>query len=128
MPTYRDNREETVFASAARAVVSPAYNSADLSNLGAKGVIVTIDVTAITASPSVVFTLEYKDTLSGKYVVFGTSAAIVGTGTTSLLAYPGATAAANTIFNRGVPAVWRVTATHGDTDSITYSVSANYLL
>jgi len=90
----------------------------------ARGLIVVIDCTAIAASPSVVFTIQGYDPTSGKYYTILASAAIVGTGTTVLRVFPGATAAANLVANDVLPASWRIIATHGDADSITYSVSA----
>lgn len=90
-----------------------------------QGLVVVIDCTAIDASPSVVFTIEGKDPTSGKYYSILASAAIVGTGTTVLRVHPELTAAANTVAKDMVPAVWRITATHADSDSITYSVGAS---
>lgn len=118
------NTEATVLASAAR---TATLNSADLTNYGFSGVVVTIDATAIVATPSVVFTIQYKDTLSDKYKDILSSAAITATGTTTLMVHPTVTAAANTKANSPLPKVWRVRAVHGDADSITYSISANYI-
>lgn len=120
----RGNHEATVLASAARTTTT---NSADLVNHNACGVIVTIDVTAVTATPSVTFAIQYKDTLSGQYKQILISAAISTVSTTTLVVYPGVTAAANLAASHPLPRVWRVVATHGDADSITYSVSANYV-
>lgn len=115
--------EVTVLASAAR---TASVNSADQRNYNASGLALTIDVTAITATPSVTFAVKYKDSLSGKYVTLLTSAAITAVGTTVLRIGPWLTAAANLVARDVLPVVWRVEATHGDADSITYSASANY--
>ena len=122
---FRTNHEATAFASAARTASS---NSSDLTNYNARGVKVVIDVTAASATPSVVFTIAGKCTLSGKYYAILASAAITGTGTTVLTVYPGATAAANVAVSDVLPRLWRVEAVHADADSITYSVSVNYVL
>ena len=45
-----------------------------------------------------------------------------------LRVYPGLTASANVTASDVLPATWRVEAVHGDTDSITYSVSANLIM
>lgn len=111
-----------IFASQAR---TATHNSKDLRNDRWESAIVVIDVTAISASPSVVFTIEGKDPASGKYYTILASAAIVGTGTTVLRVSPQLTAAANTIAKDMMPAVWRITATHADADSITYTVGAS---
>ena len=118
------NREITVFSSTPRTATE---NSADLSNPYARGVVLVIDVTAVTATPSVVFTVKGKSTLGTDYTIL-TSAAITATGQTVLRIYPGLTASANVTASDVLPATWRVEAAHGDTDSITYSVSANLIM
>lgn len=119
------NREITVFSSAAR---TASENSADLSNPYARGAVIVIDVTAVTATPSVVFTVKGKSALGSDYYTILASAAITATGQTVLRIYPGLTAAANVTASDVLPATWRVEAVHGDTDSITYSVSANLIM
>ena len=117
----------TVFSSAARTATSNSqdFKNSDFKNSSGVGAVVTIDVTAATASPSVVFTVQGKDPTSGKYYTILASAAITGTGTTTLRIHPDLTAAANTVAKDMMPAVWRVNATHADADSITYSVGAS---
>lgn len=119
------NRELTLFASAAR---TASENSADQDNLHARGVIIVIDVTAASATPSVVFTIKGKSGLGSDYYTILASAAITGTGQTVLRVYPGLTAAANLVASDVLPRVWRVEAVHADADSITYSVSGNLVL
>lgn len=99
-------------------------NSGDLDNGQHRGLHVVIDVTAASATPSVVFTIQGKDEVSGQYYTLLASAAITGVGTTVLRVYPGLTAAANLVANDVLPKTWRVLATHADADSITYSVGA----
>jgi hypothetical protein len=94
----------------------------DVTTYNANGITVVINVTAITASPSVVFTIDGKDALSGVYYNLLTSAAIVGTGTTVLRVALGATVAANLVVSLPLPRVIRILPTHGDADSITYTV------
>jgi hypothetical protein len=119
------NERITVFSSAAR---TETVNSDDIENMNGRGLKLVIDVTATTASPSVVFTIQGKDTVSGKYYTILASAAITGTGTTVLTVYPGLTASANVVGNDILPRDWRVNATHADADSITYSVGAQVIL
>lgn len=119
------NREITVLASAAR---TASVNSADLSNPSARGAVIVIDATASAATPSVVFTVKGKSSLGSDYYTILTSVAITGTGTTVLRVYPGLTAAANATVNDVLPLVWRVEAVAGDADSLTYSVSCNYIM
>lgn len=116
--------DTTLLASAARTATN---STADQSNAGFRGLHVVINVTAVTATPSVVFTIQGKDEASGAYYTILASAAITGTGTTVLRVYPGLTAAANTVANDALPGAWRVLATHGDADSITYTVGASLI-
>lgn len=114
-------REFTVYSSAAR-TATPTKE--DFRNLLGRGLIVVIDVTATSATPSVVFTIQGKDPASGKYYDILASAAITATGTTVLRVSVDLTAAANLIAKDLVPATFAIRAVHGDADSITYSVGA----
>lgn len=80
-----------------------------------------IDVTAAAATPSVVFTIIGVSPSGTEYTILA-SAAITGVGMTVLRVSPQLTAAANTIAKDMLPAAIKVTATHADADSITYSV------
>lgn len=115
----RSNIRGTLLASAAR---TATVSASDQTNYSGKGARVYIDVTAIVSTPSVVFTIEVKDPISGIYTAILTSVAITGTGHTVLTVYPGATVAANVTLSNVIGRVWRVTATHGNANSITYSV------
>lgn len=121
---HRNNHEVTVLASAARTI---ATNSSDLTNYNARGVILTIDITAVAGAPSLTFTIKYKCTLSGKYVTLLASAALSTVATTQLTVYPGVTAAANAAVAMCLPRVWRLEVAVGSADSVTYSVSGNYV-
>ena len=121
------NLEATIFASAAR---TATVNSADQTNYGAKGVRLTLDITAVVATPTLDIKIQAKDSVSGKYMdmtgcAFAQKSA---TGTDELIIYPGLTAAANVSVSDVLPRTWRAVATHGDTDSITYSLAAAYIL
>lgn len=115
----RNNIDATAFASAARTATPTAatftiYNGAYLS--------VVIDVTAIAATPSVVFNIEAQDAVSGQWITLLASAAIVATGTTTLRIGPSLTAAANLVANDFVRRNMRIRPVHANADSITYSV------
>ncbi len=118
------NSTIAVLTSAARTATT---NSDDFENHCSKGLHLVIDVTAATATPSIVVTIQGKDYLSGKYYTILASAAITGTGTTVLRVFPSATAATNLVANDFLPYNWRVAVTHADTDSITYSIAASLL-
>lgn len=88
-------------------------------------VIGTTDVNA--NANDITFTLQGKDTLSGKYYTLIESAAINSVTTTILRLYPGLTASGNLIVSDVLPEIYRVIATHNDNSPVTYSVAVNLL-
>lgn len=92
---------------------------------GCKHLVVVIDVTAATGSPSVVFTIQGYDPVSGKTWTILASAAKTGTGTTVLRVTPTIAISANLIALDIVPAFLKIAPVHTGVDSITYSVSAH---
>lgn len=116
----------TVLSSAAR-TASPTPTPASITDPGAKGCIVHVNATAKTATPSVVVAVEGYDPASDSWYTILASAAITDAGTTLLHVYPGVVAAANSRANFRLPRTWRVTATHADGDSLTYSVGVSVL-
>lgn len=111
------DRQQTVLASAARTATS----NTQITQSGNGGIFI-INVTAVTATPSVVFTVQGIDPVSKTAYTILASAAVTGTGTTTLRVFPGATAAANTVANDFLPENVNLLATHSDADSITYSI------
>lgn len=118
------NTTMSVLASAAR---TASVNSSDFRNRHHRGVRVHINATDSAATPSVVFTVQGKDSITGEYYTLLASAAVTGASDTYLLVYPGATAASNVAVNLALPPYWRVIATAGDADSLTYEVTAELL-
>lgn len=110
-----------VYTSAAR-TGTPDTMEFELPQGSTYGVFV-IDTTAIGAAPSTTFTVSGVDRLSGKVYTIIASVAIVGVGTVVLRVGPGLTAAANLVVNDFLPPVIRITATHGNANSHTYSVA-----
>ncbi|MBL4664253.1 MAG: hypothetical protein JKY22_12045 [Flavobacteriaceae bacterium] len=82
----------------------------------------------MTSTPSVVFSIEGKDPLSGTFYNIIDSAAITATGTTTIQIGMNIIAAANIAANEMLPSEYRITATHGDGDSITYTVGAVHMV
>ena len=118
-------KHQTVYASAARTATPTAVT---LQSGRYNYLHLVIDVTAVTATPSVVCTIDGLDPISGKYYNLLTSTAMTDAGspyTRVLKLGPGLTAAANLTALEVLPDTIRVTMTHGDADSITYSVGAN---
>lgn len=95
------------------ALLTPAttsVNGLDQTNSNAKGLIVIVDITAITGT-SVTVTIQGKDPTSGKYYTILASAALTATGTTVMRVYPGLVASANVTANDILPRTWRVITT-----------------
>lgn len=109
----------TALASATR---TATVSSSDITNLGGRGVHVILDVTVDPSTASVVLTIEGKDPASGKYYTLLTSAAVNSVSTNIYKVYPGLTAASNLTVSDILPKTFRVTVTHADAESLTYSV------
>lgn len=86
------------------------------------GLHLIIDVTAVTATPALTVTVDGVDRISGKTYNLITSTVIATAVVTALKIAPGITPAANIAVAMNLPPVFRVTVSHGDTDSATYSV------
>lgn len=121
----KNNFESTVYASAAR---TTAQTGTDQTNFNARGIRLTIDITAVAGAPSLTFTVQGKSTLANKYTNILVSTALTSVGTTTLQIYPGMLAAANLKADELLPRLWRVNVAVGTADSVTYSVDANYIL
>ena len=111
--------------SAARTV---ATNSADLGNPDGRGVMVFLDVTAITLTPILTLSVQGKDPASGKYVTLFTGAAVSTISTTTYVVYPGITETANVDASVPIPEVFRIAIAVADADSATYSVGYSTLM
>lgn len=112
----------TVLPSAARTADPDTKEYRDLAK--AVGLVLVIDVTAITSTPSITVKIQGVDIVSGKTWDILTSAAIATVSTTVMRVRPGITASANVAVSDVLPPVVRVTVTHGNANSITYSVVA----
>jgi len=119
----RNNTEGTLLASAAYTTTT---SSADTINYNSSALALFVDVTSITASPSVTAQLDWKDPVSGDYEpIWIATVAIVGTGEYIYLFDLGGLGSAgeyDEAVNIRIPRTFRLTMTHADADSITYSV------
>lgn len=113
-----------LYASAAR-TTTPTAVTFDAGT--AASLHLVIDVTAATATPSVVPTIDAYDALSGKWYNMLTGLAITATGTTVLKVGRGIAAVANAAAADALPGHLRLTMTHADSDSITYTAAAHLL-
>jgi hypothetical protein len=114
----------------AERALAQAYDTPLVLN-SSRGVRVIIKVTAAVDTPSVVPVImgynrsrnEYYPILTGAAIAAATSA----NAPVVLTVFPGATNVNNLVANNSMPDEWIVRLTHGDTDSITYSVDAQDL-
>ena len=113
--------EKVIYPSAARTATPAAV---EVNTTRTRALRVVIDVTAVTATPLLTVTIDGKDNTSGKFYNLLTSAVIGTVVTTVLTIAPGVTVAANLAVSAPLPDVVRITVSHGDADSATYSVSA----
>lgn len=124
MAAENEINEVILLASVARIA---SVNGTDQTNRFAKGIVFTVDMTAVTATGSIVFTLQGKDALSGKWYTILASAAVVAVETTTYTAFPAAPATANASANFQLPRTWRIIATAANGVSMTYSVGGTLL-
>ncbi len=121
------NYSQVALASAARTV---ATDSDDLINYNARGVIIVIDVSSITATPILTASIQLKAATPSTYFTIWTAAATITTQT--MVAYqfmPGAAVGSYTeSVNLVVPKDWRLHIAVADTDSATYSADVFYML
>lgn len=89
---------------------------------GARDLLVIVDVTAVTSTPSTVFTILGYDPVSGKTWTVLASAAIATVQTLVLRVSPELTGSANLIAKDIVPAYFTITAVHGNANSMTYTI------
>lgn len=115
--------EKVVLPSAARTATPTAVV---LSTGRAKELRLVMDITVVPGTaPSCVITVDAVDSLSGKFVNLITSAALVAVGTTVLTVALGVTVAANVAVSAPLSESLRITVTHGNGNSVTYSLSAH---
>lgn len=120
-------RKIEILSSAAR---TATVNSAKIFTPNVENVIIFVDVTVVPGSaPSTTIDIMVdspwpsSSPQADQFSIL-TSAAIVAVGNTILYAGPGIEAAANVATSKPVPAEWSVKATHGNANSMTYSISA----
>ena len=119
------NVELIALASAAR---TASVNSADFTNVNCKGLHLIINITTIVATPTVIFSIQGKDPVSGVYYDILKTTSLNSTGRTVLKVYPGIGQIVNAAASDILPRTWRVEVVNFDADSITYSVGAQMVL
>jgi hypothetical protein len=116
---------KVIYASLARTATPTAVEFA--VPRGTRALRVVLDATAVTATPAVTTTIDAFDSTSGKWINLLTSAAVATVTTNTYTIGAGITAAANVAASMALADRIRITCTHGDADSITYSVGATFV-
>lgn len=114
--------ELSVYTSAARTTTPTAV---EINTRRAKSLVIVLDATVHAVSAALTVTIARKDSLSGKYIDILTSASITTVSTNTIRVGLGCPVTANVSANEPLPNVVRVTVTHGNANSVTYTVSAH---
>lgn len=110
----------TVASSAARTATA----TWEVNVLSAGSIVVTINVTAKGAAPSVVFSICGQDPVSGAFFTILDSAAVTGTGLTELAVSEHLPPTTNKCAQWPLADKVFITANPSNTDSLTYSIGA----
>lgn len=119
-----EGRVVSLHASQARIATPTAY---PLQSRGALGLAVVVNVTVYPAAASVVVTIDGYNAAAGTWTTLLTSTAIASVTTRRLVIHPTVAAAANLAVATTIPETVRVVLTHGNADSITYSVDLDWM-
>ena len=98
--------------------------------VGHKGLLIVVDVTATSVTPSVVPTVRVLDVNGDYNAAIYTGTAFTATGEFTYLMHPGTIAAdfdGTDAVSFGPPADFDLFMNHADADSITYSVQVHFL-
>jgi hypothetical protein len=119
-----NKKTSTILASAAR---TATVSVSGINTGNAPAAYFVLDVTADPAAASITWKVDYLDETSGKYINLLTGAAVADVGTTVYKVSPALASVANSVAQEHLPQTLKVTVTHADADSITYSVSLHLL-
>lgn len=100
---------------------------ADQTNYNARGVKCVYDATTVTGSGSFTFSIQGKDSVSGKYFTLLTGAAVSTVSTNVYTVYPGITASANVSSSDILPRVWRGVLTYNSGTNQTATIGCAYV-
>lgn len=123
--------EATLLISAVRAATNTTDDQTNTTS--AKGLILFLDVTAVTALQTLTVNLQAKDPTSGKYLTIATTGAIgttaTPTGTFALVLYPALGSVSSPLFGQPIalPYTWRAQIVHSGGGSFTYSLGRSLL-
>lgn len=125
--SYLENTSGTLLTSQAR-TANPS--STPQTNYNARGVLITLNVTASSGTGGLTLRIQAQDPASGTFFNYNASpTAVTATGMYSYLLYPGISGGFTTQLTPIVlPKTWQIVVSHGDGTSYTYSVGYSYIL
>jgi hypothetical protein len=125
----RNNTAGTLLPSAARTATT---SSTQQTNYNARGVIVTLNVTAASGTGGLTLRIQGVEPVTGNvYSINNAPTAVTTPGLSAYVVYPGATASGSVAQVTGgvpLPRTWQVTVYVGDSSSYTYSVGYSLVL
>jgi hypothetical protein len=110
---------QALLASASR---TTTQTSADLDTMGAKALVVTLDVTLAGTGSIITLSILRKDWASGKYTTILAGLAVTANGTTVYKVSPLVAAVANLVANDLLPQTIQIVVTANNANPVTYSV------
>jgi hypothetical protein len=132
--TYGNQRVQTTAGSQTLVTMTAqgagTQDSPDFTNSAWRGVVVFVNISAVTGTVSVVPVVQGRDPVSGVYYDICVGTARTGTGLFTVSTYPSAVASGGVICNAILPITWRIEMRHGAgvTPATTGTVSANMLM
>lgn len=113
--------------SAARTVTPNIQQvNADDRGTDCDGLLVFLNVTAVTATGTLLVTIDGVDPVSGATYNILTGASVTGTGLNVYRVHPNLLAVTHATAQDEVPRVFNVTVTHGPAVAMTYSLTVEY--
>lgn len=113
----------TPFEIAPSAARTATFTGTANSIPGCIGAEFLVDITAVSATPSVQMSIEAFDVASGKWISLGSWASSFSTVSSQIFRWLPGISTAGRMNNGVLPKTWRLVATHLDADSITYSIT-----
>lgn len=122
--TGNGNTNQLILPNAAR---TASVTGEDITNYNSSGAHIIVDISAIAVATQLTVTVQGKDSTSGNYYNILITTALDAVDTFLLKIHPDVTDVQNAAVNDSLPNTFRINVTHSDTDSITYSVTVNFL-
>ncbi len=120
----RNNTEGTALASVARTATT---SSSDIINYNARGIAIFFNVSLSNAT-SLTLSVQEKDPISGSYATLYSATAVTTTGMRLYTIYPGINSGGTQAYQSAIGRTLRITVTHGDSNSNTYSVGYSFIV